>query len=107
MQQIKIRGVRMAFAIATSLCLFAAPALGDDRPWERVRWHALNARFPSNGEGPSSGQRWLESQLHTEDRHGFEYSQSLSLKSEKRFIFSIQGPIVGEWAHGLAFELRF
>jgi hypothetical protein len=97
----------MAFSIASLLCVLAAPSLGDDRPWEQARWHALNAQFSSNGEDSSAGQRWLESQLHTEERHGFEYSQSLRLDSDKKFVFSIQGPLIGEWAHGLAFELRF
>jgi hypothetical protein len=97
----------MALAIAASLCLFAAPALGDDRPWEQARWLALNARFFSNGEDLSSGQRWLESQFHTDARHGFEYSRSLSLNLERKLVFSIQGPLVAERAPGLAFEVRF
>ncbi len=104
---IKIRGARIALAIAALLCALAAPALGDDAPWELARWHALDARFFASGEDPTSGQRWLESQRHTKARHGFEYSQSLSLKSENKFIFSIQNSPIGVRAHGLSFEVRF
>jgi hypothetical protein len=107
MHPIKIRCARLAFAIAALLCLLAAPALGDDQPWEQARWHALNAHFSASGEDFPSGQRWLESQLHTTTRHGFEYSRSLSLNLERKFIFSIRGPLVGERAPWLAFEVRF
>jgi hypothetical protein len=103
----KIRCARLALAIAALLCVLSAPALGDDRPWEQVRWHALNARFSASGEELSSGQRWLESQLRTEERHIFEYSRSLSLNFERKIVFSIQGPLVGESTPGLAFEVRF
>ena len=103
----KIRCARLAFAIAALLCVLSAPALGDDRPWEQARWHAFNARLSASGEELSSGQRWLESQLHTAKRHGFEYSPSLSLFFERNVVFSIQGPLVGEIAPGLAFEVRF
>ena len=103
----KIRCARLTFAFAALLCVLAAPALGDDRPWEQARWHALNARFTADGEDFSAGQRWLESQLHTTERHGFEYSRSLSLNLERKIVFSIQGPLVGERAPGLAFEVRF
>jgi hypothetical protein len=103
----QLRCARRAFAIAALLCVLATPALGDDRPWEQARWHALNTRFFPNGEEFSSGQRWLESQLHTAERHGFEYSRSLSFNLERKVVFSIQGPLVGESAPGLAFELRF
>jgi hypothetical protein len=107
MHPTKIRCARLAFAIAALLCVLSAPALGDDRPWEQARWHALNARFSASGEELSSGQRWLESQLHSTERHGFEYSRSLSLNFERKIVFSIQGPLVGESAPGLAFEVRF
>ena len=107
MHLIEIRGAQMALAIATLLCLFAAPALGDDRPWEQPAWRALDDRFFSNGEGPSSSRYWPEPPLHTEERRGFEVNQSLGLKFEQRFGFSIQGPLIGERAHGLAFEVRF
>jgi hypothetical protein len=107
MHLIKIRSARLAFAIAAFLCLLAAPALGGDRPWEQTRWHALNAHFFPSGEVPSSDQLWLESQLHTTETNGFEYSRSLNLNPERRLIFSIQGPLVGDGAPGLAFELRF
>jgi hypothetical protein len=107
MHPIKIRGARIALVIAASLCLLAAPALGDDQPWEQTRWHALNARFFSSGEDISSEQRGFESKLHTNEKHGFEYSRRLSLNPGRRFVFSIQGPLVAERAPGLAFELRF
>jgi hypothetical protein len=103
----EIRGAQMALAIAALLCLFAALAFGDDRPWEQPAWRALDDRFLSNGEGPSLSQYWLEPPLHTEEGHGFEVNQSLGLKFEQRFGFSIQGPLIGERAHGLAFEVRF
>ena len=103
----KIRCARLAFAITALLCLLAAPALGGDRPWEQTRWQTLNAPFFPSGENLSLGQRSLESQLHTTETHGFEYSRSLRLNLERRIIFSIQGPLVGERAPGLAFELRF
>jgi hypothetical protein len=103
----KIRCTRLALAIAALLSVLSAPAIGDDRPWEQVRWHALNPRFSARGEELSSGQRWLESQLHTAERYGFEYSRSLSLNFERKIVFSIQGPLVAESAPGLAFEVRF
>jgi hypothetical protein len=107
MHPIEIRCVRLAFAIAALLCLLAAPALGDDRPWEQARWHALDAHFSSSAENLSPFQRQLESQLHTPERHGFEYSRSLSLNLERKFVFNIRGPLVWERAPGLAFEVRF
>jgi hypothetical protein len=97
----------MALALAALFCVLAAPALGGERPWEQPTWQAFDGRFFSNSEDPSSSQYWLEPPLHTEERHGFESSQSLGLKFEKRFGFSIQGPFVGERAHGLAFEVHF
>ena len=103
----KIRCARLAFAIAALFCLLAAPALGDDQPWKQGWWHALDDRFSSSGEDSASGQRGLESQFHTSERHGFEYSRSLNLNLERKIVFSIQGPLVGEWAPGLAFEVRF
>lgn len=104
---VQIRCVQLAFASAALLCALAAPAIGDDRPWEQARWHSLNTRFSPAGEEFSSGQRWLESQLHTTNKHGFEYSRILNWNLERKFVFSIQGPLVGERAPGLAFELRF
>jgi hypothetical protein len=103
----QIRCARLVFALAALLCVLTAPALGDDRPWEQARWLALNTRFSPNGEEFSSGQRWLESQLHSTQRHGFEYSRSLSLNPERNVVFSIQGPFVGDRAPGLAFEFRY
>lgn len=103
----KTRAARTATAIVASLCLLAAPAIGDDRPWEQARWHALNVRSLSNAGDLSSGQRCLESQLHTDDQHGFEYSRNLSLNYGRNVVFSVQGPLVAEWAPGLTFELRF
>jgi hypothetical protein len=97
----------MALSLAALFCILAAPALGDDRPWEQPAWNAFDDRFSSNWENPSSSQYWLEPPLHTEEGHGFKFSQSLALKFEKRFGFSIQGPLIGERAHGLAFEVRF
>lgn len=123
MHPIEIRCARLALAITASFCLLAAPAVGDDESWEQTRWHALNARFSINGGEFSSGQRWLESQLHTTRRHEFEYSRSPSLNLERKFVFGIQRPIagervpglfeegipelVGERVPGLAFEVRF
>jgi hypothetical protein len=104
---IQLRCARLMLAIAALLCTLAVPALGDDQPREQPRWQALNARFFPGSEEFSSGQHWLESQLYTTKRHGFEYSRSLSLNFERRLVFSIQGPLVAEWAPGLAFELRF
>ena len=102
-----IRCVRLAIAIAALLCLLAAPALGDDRPWEQTRWHALDARVPSAGEDFSLDQRRLKLQFHTTEGHEFEYCRSLSLNFERRFIFNVRGPLVWESAPGLAFEVRF
>ena len=103
MHQTKIRGARMALAIAASLLLLAAPALGEDRPWEQARWQVLYAGFSSSGEELSLDQRWLASQLHTQVRHGLEYSRSLRSKIENNIIFSIQGPLIGEMVPGFAF----
>ena len=97
----------MALAIAASILLLAAPALGDDQPWVQAHWQALYAVFSSSGEDLSLDQRWLASQLHTQVRHGLEYRRILKLQPEKKFIFSIQGPLIGEMAPGLAFEVRF
>ncbi len=107
MHPIKIRGARIASAIATSLCLLAAPALGDDRPWEQARWHTLNVHFLSSGENLFSERRKLESPIHTNEKHGFEYSRGLSLNLGKKFIFRIPGPLIAERTPGLAFEIRF
>jgi hypothetical protein len=97
----------MMLATVALLCVLASTAFGEDRPWEQERWHVLNARYFPAGDGPSSNSSWLESELHTDAEHGFEYSRSLSLNLDKRFIFSIQGPLVAERAPGLAFEVRF
>ena len=115
MYSIEIRRARLVFAIAALVCLLAAPALGDDGPWEQARWYALDARSFPSGEEISSVQRWLGSPLHTTKRHEFEYDRSLSLGFERRFVFGIQGPLAEErapgliWenAPGLAFEVRF
>jgi hypothetical protein len=107
MRQQKLRGARTTFAISALLCILAAPALCDDRPWEQKRWHALNVRFIASDEDFSPRQRQTELQLHTHERHGFEYSQSLSSSLGRRFVFSIQGPLVADRAPGLAFEIRF
>jgi hypothetical protein len=101
------RGARISLAIAASICLLAAPALGDDLPWEQARWHTFNTQFISSGEDMSSGQHGLRSSLHTNEKHGFEFSRSLSLNLGKKFVFSIQGPLIAERAPGLAFEVRF
>ena len=103
MHQTRIRGARMALAIAASILLLAAPALGDDQPWVQAHWQALYAGFSSSGEDLSLDQRWLASQLRTQVRHGLEYSRSLRLKLEKKFAFSIQGPLIGEMAPGFEF----
>ncbi len=97
----------MALAIAAALLLLAAPALGDDRPSEPTRWQAFYAGFSADGEDFSLDQRWVASQLHTQVRHGLEYSQSLRLRLERKLVFSIQGPLIREMAPGLAFEVRF
>jgi hypothetical protein len=107
MHQAMIRGARLALAISASLCLLAAPALADDRPWEQERWNAIYAGSVSSEEDHFSNQRWVEIRLRKDDRHESEYSRGLSLKFEENFIFSIQSPLAGEWAPGLAFELRF
>ena len=107
MHSFEIRGIRIALAIAASICLLTAPAQGDDRPWEQTRWRTFSTQFVSSGEDLPSGQRGLEPSLHTNERHGFEFSPSLSLNLGKNLVFSIQGPLVAERAPGLAFEIRF
>ncbi len=102
-----IRGARTLFAISAFLCMLAAPAFCEDRPWKQERWDALNVRFIASDEDFSPRQRQPELQLHTHERHGFEYSQSLSSSLGRRFVFSIQGPLVADRAPGLAFEIRF
>ena len=97
----------MVLAIAASLVLLAAPALGGDRPWEQARWQAVDDELSSSGEDFSLDPRWVASQLRTQVGHGIEYSRSLRLKLEEKFVFSIQGPLIGEMAPGLAFEVRF
>ena len=107
LHQSTARRARMTLATVALLCVLASPAFGDDRPWEQERWHALNARYFPSGDDPSSNSNWLEYALHTDAEHGFEYSRSLSVNLDRRFIFSIQGPLVADRAPGLAFELRY
>lgn len=107
MHSLQSRGTRIALAIAASLCLLAAPALGDERPWEQARWHTLNVRLVSRGENLFSGQRRLESRLPTYERHKIDFSRILTLNPGPISVFGAQGPFVTESAPGLAFELRF
>ena len=107
MHSFEIRGIRIALAIAASICLLTAPAQGGDRPWEQTRWRMFSTQFISSGEYLPSGQHELEPSLHTNERHGFEFGRGLSLNFGKKFVFSIQGPLVAEKAPGLAFEVRF
>jgi len=94
-------------AIGTSLCLLAAPAIAGDRPWAQERWDTTYTGFDASGDDSLAGQQWLEFQPRKDDRHGFEYDRGLSLNLEENFVFSIQSPFAGEWAPGVAFELRF
>lgn len=107
MHSLQSRGTRIALAIAASLCLLAAPALGDERPWEQARRHTLNVRLVSRGENLFSGQRRLESRLPTYERHKIDFSRILTLNPGPIPAFGAQGPFVTESAPGLAFELRF
>ena len=107
MHQTMIRSANLALAIAASLCLLAAPALADERPWEQERWDTVYAGSVPSEEEVFSGQRWFEIRPGTNHQHEFEYIRGLSLSLEDHFIFSIQSPPAGEWAPGLAFELRF
>ena len=97
---------KLALAVA-SLCLAAAPALADDRPWEQERWNAFYVGCDSSDSDPFADRRWMEIRPLTEDRHESEYSRGLSLSLEENFSFSLRSPPAGEWAPGLAFELRF
>jgi len=101
------RGTQFALAIAALLCLLAAPAVADDRPWEQERWDTIYAGFDSSEGDLFASQQWLEFQPRRGDQHGFEYDRGLSLNLEENFVFSIQSPFAGEWAPGFAFELRF
>jgi len=108
MHQTMIRSANLALTIAASLCLLAAPAaLADERPWEQERWNTVYAGSVPSQEDTFWDQRWFEIRPHTEDQHESEYSRGLSLDIEENFTFSIQSPLAGEWAPGLAFELRF
>lgn len=107
MHQTRIRGACVVLAIATSLCLLAAPAISDDRPWEAERWYTTYGGFSSSVEDFSSAQRWLQPQFSAEDGHAFEYRRGLSLNLEENFFIGIHSPPAGEWAPSLAFELRF
>ena len=107
MRQTMIRSVHLALAIATSLCLLAAPSLADDRPWEQERWNAIYAGSVTSEEDLFLDQRWLEIQPHTDGQHVSGYSLGLSLKLEEHVVFSIRSPLAGEWAPGLALELHF
>ena len=107
MHRFKIRGARIALGIAASLCLFAGPALGDDRPWEQLAWHGLNTPLFASGLDRSSSQYALEFPPRTDEKHGFEFSRSLSLNFGKQHLFIVQGPLVAERASGLALEFRF
>jgi len=107
MHSIGIRRARITISIAALLCLLAAPALADERPWEQAGWNALEARPLAAGINCSPGQPWMTSQLDTDARSELEYSGSWSLHFGRNFALSIQAPPVEEWAPGLAFELRF
>jgi hypothetical protein len=107
MHQAMIRDVRLALAIVASLCLLAAPVFAGDRPWEQERWCTFDGGLDASAENSASDQRLLQTQFPTDDRHAGEYRRGLSLSLENHFIFSIQSPLAGEWAPGLAFELRF
>jgi hypothetical protein len=107
MDRFRGRSARIALAIAALFCLLAAPALGNDRPWEQARWYELNTRFLTNGQDPSSGQRWLDFQNHTEKRVQFGYTRSVNMELDRELVFTIQGSLIGESAHGLALEVRF
>jgi hypothetical protein len=107
MRQAMIRSANRALAVTASLCLFAATSLADERPWEQERWNAVHAGSSPNEEQILSGQRWFEIRPYANDQHESEYSSGLSLNLEENFSFSIQSPLTGEWAPGLAFELRF
>jgi hypothetical protein len=107
MHQAMIRSANLALTIAASLCLVAAPALADERPWEQEHWDTIYAGSVPSEEEIFSDQRWFEIRPPTDDPHEFEYSRGLSLDFKENFIFSIQSPLAGEWAPGLAFELRF
>ncbi len=102
-----IRSVHLALAIAATLCLLATPSLADDRPWEQERWSATHAGSVPNEDHPFANQQWLAIQTRMDDRHEPEYLRGLRLGPEENFLFSIQSPPVGEWAPGLAFEIRF
>ena len=41
------------------------------------------------------------------DDRPWEQTRWRTLNLGKNFIFSIQGPLIAEWAPGLAFEVRF
>ncbi len=107
MHSIQSRAVRIALAIAASLCLLAAPAMGDERPWERARWHILDVQIVSRSENIFSGQRRLESRLHKYERHEIDFSRIFTLNPGPISVFGAQGPFIAESAPGLAFELRF
>ena len=107
MHRTLIRSASLALTLAASLCLLAAPAFADERPWEQEHWDTIYAGSVPSEEEIFSGQRGLEIRPHADDQHDFEYSRGLSLDLEDHFIFSIQSPLAGEWAPGLAFELRF
>ena len=107
MRQTVIRSANLALAVTASLCLFAATALADERPWEQERWNTVHAGSNPSEDEILSGQRWFDIRPYANDQYESEYNLGLSLNLEENFSFSIQSPLAGEWAPGLAFELRF
>ncbi|MBW2540832.1 MAG: hypothetical protein JRF15_01975 [Deltaproteobacteria bacterium] len=97
----------MALAMGGALCLAGAPALADDRPWEQERWNSVYAGSDSSDGDLFVDGRWIEIRPPTETQRESESSRGLSLSLEENFSFSLQSPPAGEWAPGLAFELRF
>ncbi len=98
---------RATIAIAAAWLVYAGPVAANDEQAIGEPNPKLAAEVLIRVEKPeTSEESWLRN-LHTKKGRGFEYSQSFTLSSKKKIIFSIQGPIIKKKTPGLAFEVRF
>ena len=84
-------------ALAVAL---GAPAEADDREpaaAEGTIFAAIEAGFKMG---------WFGSQLRIEKHSGLEYRRPLTVGG-RDYILAVRGPVVGNRAYGLGFELRF
>ena len=98
---------KLTIAIAAALLAYAGPAAANDEQPIAEPSRKLEADILVRAEEPETiEESWLRN-LHTKKGRGFEYSQTFTYGSDKKLVFSIQGPVIKKKTPGLAFELRF